>query len=226
MTVRLTRATAACTIACLAAAARAQGTEVLTLSFQHEGQSGPTHIPIPSFDSLAGLRTLTSVNLRWDFLGAFQIQLENQLARPASTGGVGSLSITFTDPALNAFPQQFAGHIPDFEIAPADAVPGDGPDYINLGRQAWPFAFETSPAPTPTDLARYTEPGLFASIELTAFAATFSDGDALAQTLSLPRAEGNLIVTYTYIPAPGTAATLLVVLTHRARRRPRTVVPA
>lgn len=211
-------AVVACTLAAvLCADARAQETVVQNLSFQHTGLQGPTEIEIPRFDDAGGTRTLTGVHLRWTFLGAFQVQLENTTDQPVRSDGDATLWITFGATGVTPEPRTFFGQVASVEIGPADDLPGDGPDYVNLGRQAWPFEFEA----VPMDLTPYLGDGAAATIDFTAFEVDFVDAAALRPTLSFPRADGDLVVTYTYVPAPGVALALAAgaAVAARVRRR-------
>ncbi len=199
------------------ATAQAQEALVLDLSFQHTGLSGPTEIAIPRFESVGGTRILTGVHLRWTFLGAFQVQLENTTDQPARSDGDATLWMTFGASGVTPEPRTFFGQVASVEIGPADDQPGQGPDYVNLGRQAWPFEFEAAPA----DLTPFLTDGAVATIDFTAFEVQFVDASSLLETISFPRADGDLIVTYTYIPAPSAAivAMLLAGRTLAVRRR-------
>lgn len=180
----------------------------------------PVNVGIPQFNTMNGTRTLQAVQLEFHYNPNFRLTIENNSASPQTTGGQFDLLMAGLAPGgINLASFLLSGSVPTQSLAPADGILNSGPDYFDFGR----LALDGRRSFNASTLSSYIGNGLvntrvtFLGLNLSLppippinpFRATIIDG----------RFDGDVAVTYTFIPTPGSASLLLALGALAARRR-------
>lgn len=180
----------------------------------------PVNVGLPQFNTMAGTRTLQGVQLAFHYNPNFQLTVENNSDSPQTTGGQFDLLMAGLAPGgVNLSSFTLTGAIPTQTLAATDGILNSGPDFADFGR----LSPEGTRTFNVTNFSSYAGGGLvttrvtFLGLNLTLppilplnpFRATVIDG----------RFDGDVSVTYTFVPSPGTALPLAAAALLTARRR-------
>lgn len=186
----------------------------------------PVTVGVPQFDTRGGSRTLRGVRVEFVYNPSFRMTMENNSGETQTTGGQFDLLMAGVAPGgINLTSFLLSGSIPTRVLAPSDGVLNSGADYVDFGRLGvmGSRGFEASTLSSYIGSGvvntRVTFLGLNVTIPpippINPFRVTTLDG----------RFEGEVAVTYTFVPAPGVvgvvgvAAAGLGVMSRRRRAR-------
>lgn len=180
----------------------------------------PVNVGLPQFNTMNGTRTLQAVQLEFHYNPNFRLTIENNSDSPQTTGGQFDLLMAGLAPGgINLASFLLSGSIPTQSLAPTDGILNSGPDFVDFGR----LALDGRRSFNASTLSSYIGNGLvntrvtFIGLNLTLppippinpFRATIIDG----------RFDGDVAVTYTFVPTPASLTLLAVGAALAARRK-------
>lgn len=180
----------------------------------------PVTVGVPQFDTRGGARTLQGVRVEFVYNPSFRLTMENNSGVAQTTGGQFDLLMAGLAPGgINLTGFLLSGSIPSRVLAPSDGVLNSGADYVDFGR----LGLVGSRGFDASTLSSYIGSGVvntrvtFLGLNLTIppippinpFRVTTLDG----------RFEGEVAVTYTFVPSPGVVGVVVGFGVVAGRRR-------